>query len=112
MRGREKSWTLSSPWCGLSAVVALLLLMTAAAPGEAQDSGDGQVTWTEDVAPIVYESCVSCHRPGSIAPMSLETYELARPYAPLIKERVSERKMPPWYIEQTLVSRASRMTGR
>ena len=102
MRGGKKSWTSSSPWCRLSAVVTLLLLMTVAAPGEAQDRGDGQVTFTEDVAPILYETCVSCHRPGSIAPMSLLTYEAARPYAPLIKEMVSERRMPPWFVEKNV----------
>jgi mono/diheme cytochrome c family protein len=96
------SWASSLLRCGLSAVVTLLLLMTAAPRGEAQDRGDGQVTFTEDVAPIIYESCASCHRPGSIAPMSLLTYEGARSYAQLIKEMVSSRKMPPWFVEKTV----------
>ncbi len=102
MREREKSWTSSPPRCGLSAIVTLLLLMMAAVPGEAQDRGDGQVTFTEDVAPILYQKCASCHRPSSIAPMSLLTYELARPYALLIKEMVSSRTMPPWFVDKTV----------
>ena len=38
-------------------------------------------TFTKDVAPILYKNCTACHRPGEIAPMSLLTYEDARPYA-------------------------------
>src|SRR5262245_4313797 len=38
------------------------------------------VTFTKDVAPIVYKSCVECHRPTMFAPMSLVTYDDARPY--------------------------------
>jgi hypothetical protein len=40
-----------------------------------------QPTFTKDVAPILQRSCQNCHRPGSIAPMSLLTYEDARPWA-------------------------------
>ena len=46
-------------------------------PAQAQQSasaGQPQITFTKDVAPIFQESCQSCHRPGSIAPMSLLTY--------------------------------------
>jgi len=56
-------------------------------------------TFSRDVAPILYRNCVSCHRPGEIAPMSLLTYEQARPYARSIKERIELGKMPPWHAE-------------
>ena len=59
----------------------------------------GQVTFTKDVAPILQRSCQSCHRPTSIAPMSLLTYEEARPWAKAIKENVVLRNMPPWHID-------------
>ncbi len=55
-----------------------------------------EVTFTRDVAPILYKRCVNCHRPGDIAPMSLLTYKDARPWAAAIKEAVLTRKMPPW----------------
>jgi mono/diheme cytochrome c family protein len=54
------------------------------------------VTFTKDVAPILYNRCVECHRPGEIAPMSLLTYKDVRPWARSIRERVVERSMPPW----------------
>ena len=59
-------------------------------------------TFTKDVAPILQQKCQSCHRPGSIAPMSLVTYEDAQRYAPRIRARVQARVMPPWHIDKTV----------
>ena len=59
-------------------------------------------TFTKDVAPILMHSCVSCHRPGQVAPMSLLSYEDARPWARSIKTRVSKREMPPWNLDPTV----------
>jgi hypothetical protein len=59
-------------------------------------------TFTKDVAPIFQEKCQACHRPDSIAPMSLLTYEDSRPWATAIKQRVQGRQMPPWHIDKTV----------
>ena len=72
--------------------------MLAAVPATPQ----GQVTFTKDVAPILQRSCQSCHRPGSIAPMSLITYEDVRPWTRAIKLKTSLREMPPWFIEKNV----------
>ena len=56
-------------------------------------------TFTRDVAPIFYKNCVSCHRPGEIAPMSLLDYQAARPWAKSIRNAVVTRKMPPWFAD-------------
>jgi hypothetical protein len=61
-----------------------------------------QVTFTKDVARIFQEKCEACHRENSIAPMSLTSYETARPWAKSIKERVATRQMPPWHIDKTV----------
>jgi hypothetical protein len=61
-----------------------------------------QVTFTKDVMPILQRSCQKCHRPGSMAPMSLMTYEDARPWARTIKQRVTTREMPPWHIDRSV----------
>src|ERR671939_1188791 len=58
-----------------------------------------QVTFYKDVAPILYEHCANCHRPNDIAPMSLLTYEEARPWAAAIREAVLNRTMPPWHAD-------------
>src|SRR5215471_4968904 len=67
------------------------------------------VTFTKDIAPLLQRSCQSCHRPDSIAPMSLLTYEQVRPYAREIKRRTALRYtygergvMPPWFIETNI----------
>ncbi len=60
------------------------------------------VTFTKDVAPILQAKCQDCHQPGSIAPMSLMTYEETRPWVRDIRERVSEREMPPWHIDKSV----------
>src|SRR6202142_4075207 len=62
----------------------------------------GQVTFTKDVAPILEARCQSCHRPDTFAPMSLLTYEDARPWAKSIKQKVVAREMPPWYIDKNV----------
>ncbi len=54
------------------------------------------VTFTHDVAPILYKHCVACHHPNDIAPMSLLTYKDARPWAASIHQAVVTGKMPPW----------------
>jgi hypothetical protein len=65
-------------------------------------SAQSAPTFTKDVARIFQEKCESCHRPDSIAPMSLVTYEESRPWARSIKNRVASRQMPPWHIDKTI----------
>jgi len=57
------------------------------------------VTFSKDVAPILQKNCQSCHRPGEAAPMSLLTYQEARPWAAAIREAVILKRMPPWYAD-------------
>src|SRR5215813_7199811 len=85
----------------LAIVMALAIASTGATAQQAAPT-QAQVTYTKDVAPIFYRSCVRCHRPDEIAPMSLLTYNDARPWARAIKERVSKREMPPWFLDKTL----------
>jgi hypothetical protein len=65
----------------------------AALPAMAADTTP---TFSKDVAPIFYKSCIECHRATMFAPMSLTSYEDARPWLRSIKKRVTERTMPPW----------------
>ncbi|HET9833725.1 MAG TPA: cytochrome c, partial [Vicinamibacterales bacterium] len=60
-------------------------------------AADTAPTFTRDVLPILQKNCQSCHRPGQIAPMSLVTYDEARPWARSIKNKVESRQMPPWF---------------
>ena len=56
-------------------------------------------TYSRDVAPILQDKCASCHNPEGIGPMPLLTYEQVRPFALLIKDRTTERIMPPWHLD-------------
>jgi hypothetical protein len=81
---------------------AAVILATGAwsgAPSVAAQAQDAP-TFTRDVAPIFYNRCVSCHRPGEVAPMSLITFRDVRPWAAAIKDRVSTRVMPPWHADR------------
>ncbi len=79
----------------LGIVAACILPVLLLATG-AQKVTEKKVTFTKDVAPILFKSCVECHRPGEMAPMSLLTYQEARPWARSIREQVVKRAMPPW----------------
>jgi hypothetical protein len=57
------------------------------------------VAFNKDVAPILKKNCQGCHRPGEAAPMSLLTYQEARPWAAAIREAVILKRMPPWYAD-------------
>ena len=54
------------------------------------------VTFNRDIAPLFFEHCSTCHRPGTAAPFSLLTYGDARPWARAIKQATLTRSMPPW----------------
>ena len=86
-----------NPWM-LSIVLGVILMN--AAPSGAQTSAS--VTFSKDIAPIFQAKCQACHQPNSIAPMSLITYQEARPWARSIKDRVARRQMPPWHIDPSV----------
>ncbi len=56
----------------------------------------GTPTFSRDVAPILYRQCVSCHRPGGVAPFSLLRFADAERHAALIATVTGKRYMPPW----------------
>jgi hypothetical protein len=86
--------------CGRTLVALLAIVpLGIGAEGGLKARSPATVTFTKDVAPIFYARCASCHRPNQMAPMSLLTYEEARPWAKSIRERVANREMPPWFAD-------------
>jgi mono/diheme cytochrome c family protein len=84
----------------VAVLVSGVALLAATAGIGAQQTGPGPVpTFAKDVAPLLYKNCVSCHRPGEMGPMSLVTYQDARPWARSIRDRVVARSMPPWFAD-------------
>lgn len=56
----------------------------------------GEVTYAKDVARILNQNCVTCHRQGQVAPFSLESYEKAKAWSQEILNTTRDRSMPPW----------------
>ena len=91
------------PWIA-AATVALVATFAYGSAAHAQatfasSQGDADVTYAADVATIIQNNCQVCHRAGGIGPMELVTYEDVRLYAPLIKIKVVNRIMPPYYYD-------------
>ena len=84
---KRMAFTVILCWAVVAAFPAVWLDAQSATPAP---------TFTKDVAPILYKSCVTCHRSGEIGPMPLVSYQDARPWAKAIKHQVSTRVMPPW----------------
>ena len=93
---------------GLGLGLLLMAAMVAPAAGPSAVLGASQApaggiapvpTFSKDVAPILYKNCVTCHRPGEAAPMSLMTYADARPWARAMNRRVTDGSMPPWHAD-------------
>ena len=95
-------------WTGIAAV-ALAATFALQGTAEAQvrfasSGGDvaDDVTYAKDVARILYENCVVCHRPGGIGPMELLDYEDAQRYALRIRRQVANELMPPYYYDRDI----------
>ena len=91
------------PWRAVqAALITLGVVLVIGASTRAADTPTKQATFSKDVAPILQAKCQQCHQPNSIAPMSLITYQDARPWARSMKERVATRQMPPWHIDRSV----------
>ncbi len=102
--GKNFGWGLT---IGAALLAAGVIGLVAPLGLEAQQAAPvPEVTFTKDIAPILQRSCQNCHRTGQVAPMSLVTYEEARPWARAMKQRTGIRDkagvMPPWYIEKNI----------
>ena len=57
------------------------------------------ISYSADVAPILQENCVECHRPGGIAPWAMTSYAMVQGFSPMIREVLRTRRMPPWHAD-------------
>jgi mono/diheme cytochrome c family protein len=87
-----------SIFCLVFSFTALIAFLAPSPAGAGSGPADS-VTYTKDIAPILNRNCAVCHRPGTVAPMSLLTYKEVRPWAKAIREEVIQRRMPPWHAD-------------
>jgi mono/diheme cytochrome c family protein len=93
--------------CYLSLAVVMCLVAfyflseAGKAAGDAYDEKTAKtdITFAKDVAPIFFQNCVECHRPGEGAPFSALSFKDVRPWAKSIREKVLNRQMPPWHAD-------------
>ena len=78
---------------GVGTLSALSLLAAV------QSQTGSTVTFNRDIAPILFHSCSTCHRPGEAAPFSLLGYSDAKKHARQIADVTQSRAMPPWLPE-------------
>lgn len=79
-----------------TAAVLCAAALAAGVTATGAEAAEGVPTFAGDVAPILYDNCVACHRPNHLAPMPLITYDDVRPWARAVKTKVVSREMPPW----------------
>jgi hypothetical protein len=68
----------------------------------ARKQGHAQISYTKEVAPILQQNCVSCHRTGGIGPWSMDNYTMILGFSPMIKEVLMTQRMPPWHADPTV----------
>lgn len=58
-----------------------------------------KISYAEDIAPVLINKCVSCHRDGGIGPFAMNDYNTIKGFSPMIREVVRTKRMPPWHAD-------------
>jgi tetratricopeptide (TPR) repeat protein/mono/diheme cytochrome c family protein len=95
VRGVVWALSLGAAISAIGPPVARPASRSTAPTADAQNS----VTFNRDIAPIIFHSCSTCHRPGEAAPFSLLTYSDVKKHARQIVDVTRSRAMPPWLPE-------------
>jgi len=72
---------------------------TIAFPERGKAQEHASISYTDTVAPIIQEKCVACHQKGGIAPFAMDSYEIVKAMAPMIRESVRAERMPPYFAD-------------
>jgi mono/diheme cytochrome c family protein len=94
-----KRWLKPAVAASFAALLFISLPTTSANDKGKSTKSSASVTFSKQVAPILYQKCAECHRPGEAAPFSVLSYKDLRPWARSIKEKVVTREMPPWHAD-------------
>ena len=68
-------------------------------PERAKSADFTKISYTNQIAPILQDKCVSCHLKGGIGPFSMDSYEVIKGFAPMIRETVRTSRMPPYFAD-------------
>jgi hypothetical protein len=68
-------------------------------PERDKRSAHAKISYEKEVAPVLLDKCVVCHREGGIGPWQMTNYDMIRGFAPMIREVVRTQRMPPWHAD-------------
>jgi mono/diheme cytochrome c family protein len=71
-------------------------------PERAHANTYAQISYARAIAPIIQAKCATCHQPGGIGPMPLNTYEQIKGFSPMIREVIRTHRMPPYLADETV----------
>jgi hypothetical protein len=70
-----------------------------ALPEQAKRKAHAQISYEKQIAPILEDKCVACHREGGIGPWAMTSYDMVKGFSPMIREVVRTKRMPPWHAD-------------
>jgi hypothetical protein len=62
-------------------------------------NGRGDISYADEIAPLLERRCRSCHHEGGVAPWSMSDYVTVRGWSPMMREMIRTRRMPPWHAD-------------
>ena len=68
-------------------------------PEAARKAGFARISYSSQIAPIVQEKCSGCHLNGGIGPFAMDSYDVIKAFAPMIRETLRTRRMPPYFAD-------------
>jgi len=68
-------------------------------PERGKAAEHARISYTNDIAPILQAKCVTCHQKGGIGPFAMDSYDVVKTFAPMIRESVRSERMPPYFAD-------------
>ena len=68
-------------------------------PEHGRHAEHAAISYSETIAPLLQANCVACHRTGGVAPWAMSSYAMVRGFAPMIREVIRTKRMPPWHAD-------------
>ena len=65
----------------------------------ARNADHTQISYSDTIAPLLEAKCAVCHRPGGIGPWAMNSYTMVRGFAPMMREVIRTKRMPPWHAD-------------
>ncbi len=69
-----------------------------------RDADHGAISYSDTIAPLLQDNCVTCHQQGGLGPWAMSSYDMVHGFAPMIREVVRTQRMPPWHADPDIGS--------